>query len=278
MTSPSPCILCGADRFHTILTKGSWHYLECCRCRLVALDPRPTLQTLMHNYDAYLPEDNAAIGQWEKLVKPVVDASAELIADRTRKTGRLLDVGCGFGFFMERMQRAGWSVEGIEVSTTGRHYARQCWGFDIHPLPLEELDLPDGRYDVVTLFYVIEHVADPIQVLKTVKRILKPGGLVLLRWPHSTPIVKLLRPWVHRLDLYHTPYHLYDFSPANMNRLLDLAGFRAIETVIGGHTHPAHRLSRWATIVFGRLAHVLCKASRGRLLLPGVSKTTLARS
>jgi SAM-dependent methyltransferase len=232
----------------------------------------------MHNYDAYLPEDNAAIRQWEKLVKPVIDVSADLIAARTRKAGRLLDVGCGFGFFMERMRRAGWSVEGLEVSWTGRHYARQRWGFDIHPQPLEELNLGRGRYDVVTLFYVIEHVQDPIQVLKTVKHILKPGGLVLLRWPHSTPIVKLLRPWVHRLDLYHTPYHLYDFSPANMTRLLDLAGFNAIETVIGGHTHPAHRLSRRATIAFGHLAQVLCKVSNGRWLLPGVSKTTLARN
>jgi 2-polyprenyl-3-methyl-5-hydroxy-6-metoxy-1,4-benzoquinol methylase len=232
----------------------------------------------MHNYDAYLPDDTAAIRQWEKLVTPVVDVSAELIADRMPKTGRLLDVGCGFGFFMERMWRAGWSVEGIEVSATGRCYARQRWGFDIHPQPLEELALAKHRYDVVTLFYVIEHVDDPIRVLKTVNSILKPGGLVLLRWPHTTPIVKLLRPWAHRLDLYHTPYHLYDFSPTNMTRLLELTGFSAIETVIGGHTHPNHRLSRWATTAFGRLAQALYTVSKGRWLLPGVSKTTLARS
>ncbi len=168
MTSPSPCILCGADRIQTILTQGRWHYQACCNCGLVALHPRPSLQTLMHNYDAYLPDDTAAIRQWEKLVTPVVDVSAELIADRMPKTGRLLDVGCGFGFFMERMWRAGWSVEGIEVSATGRCYARQRWGFDIHPQPLEELALAKHRYDVVTLFYVIEHVDDPIRVLKTV--------------------------------------------------------------------------------------------------------------
>jgi len=277
MIPSPPCILCGTDRFHTILIKDSWHYRECCNCRLVALHPRPTLQTLMHSYDAYLPEDSPAIAQWAKLVKPVINVSAELITARTQNCGRLLDVGCGYGFFMERMGRAGWSVEGIEVSPTGRRYARQRWGFDVHARPLEELNLPQDLYDVVTLFYVIEHVDDPIKVLNTVKRILKPGGLILLRWPHTTPIVKLLGPWAHRLDLYHTPYHLYDFSPANMTRLLKVTGFRGIETVIGGYTHPHHRLSRGATTFFGRLAQALFAVSQGRWLLPGVSKTTLAR-
>jgi SAM-dependent methyltransferase len=178
---------------------------------------------------------------------------------------------------MERMRRSGWSVEGIEVSPAGRRYARQRWDLDVYAQPLEELPLEADRYDVVTLFYVIEHVADPIQVLKTVKRIVKPGGLILLRWPHTTPIVKLLGPWAHRLDLYHTPYHLYDFSPVTMARLMGLAGFSAVETIIGGHTRPAHRLSRWATSGFGHLAQILWALSRGRWLMPGVSKTTLAR-
>lgn len=278
MIQSSPCILCGADRFQIILIKDRWHYRECGHCRLVALHPRPTIQTLMHNYDAYLPEDDPAISQWEKLVKPVINVSAELIATRSQSSGRLLDVGCGYGFFMERMRRAGWSVEGIEVSPTGRRYAHQRWGFNVHAQPLEELDLPHNHYDVVTLFYVIEHVDDPIQVLNNVKRVLKPGGLIVLRWPHTTPIVKLLGPWADRLDLYHTPYHLYDFSPSSMTRLLKSTGFRGIETVIGGYTHPHHRLSRGAAAVFGRLAQALFAASSGRWLLPGVSKTTLARS
>ena len=78
--------------------------------------------------------------------------------------------------------------------------------------PLKNLQLPGDTFDVVTLLYVIEHVLEPLDLLKAVKRILKPKGLVLLRWPHSTPIVRLLGPLSRKLDLYHTPYHLYDFS------------------------------------------------------------------
>ena len=153
--------------------------------------------------------------------------------------------------------------------------------FAFHPETMADigttLKIEYDRYDAVTLFYVIEHVENPIAVLKTVKRILKPGGVVLLRWPHTTPIVKLLRPWAAKLDLYHTPYHLYDFSPTTMAMLLDLSGFTAIETIIGGHTCPAHRPSRWVTRACGRLAQTLLTVSKGCWLLPGVSKTTLGR-
>jgi SAM-dependent methyltransferase len=245
---------------------------------LVALHPRPSQETLINNYKGYLPHTAAAIRQWERLVRPVIGTSAELIAARMKGTGRLLDIGCGFGFFLERMQRDGWKVTGIEVSPAGRRYAVERWGFDVRSQPLELLDLKPEQYDVVTLFYVIEHVFDPLRLLERVRRILKPGGLVLLRWPHTTPIVKLLKPWARRLDLYHTPYHIYDFSPATMNRLLKRTGFSAVETVIGGYTHPAPQLARWATMACGRLAQGVAGLSSNRWLLPGVSKTTIARA
>jgi len=272
-----PCIICRCERFRNLLSIDNWHYRECRNCGLVALHPRPSAETLMRYYDGYLPEDDAAIRRWQDLIAPVVDASARLITARRQRTGRLLDIGCGFGFFLERMWREGWSVEGIEVSPSGRRYARRRWGLEVHAHPLEELELDAGRYDVVTLFYVIEHVSDPVQVLAAVKRILKPGGMVVLRWPHTTPIVKLLKPWSRRLDLYHTPYHLYDFTPSTMTALLEATGFKAVETIIGGHTLPADPLNRWTTIACGHLAQALLPVSRGRWLLPGVSKTTVAR-
>jgi ubiquinone/menaquinone biosynthesis C-methylase UbiE len=146
----------------------------------------------------------------------------------------------------------------------------------VHDQPLEQLGLPKQSFDVATLFYVIEHVLDPMNVLREVKRVLRPGGLVLVRWPHSTPIVKILGPLSKRVDLFHTPYHLYDFSPRTMEKMLSLCGFRNIETSIVGNTRPAKALNRWASRIFGQAGELLSTATRGRLLLPGVSKTTLA--
>lgn len=274
---PAACHLCGAEAFQSIHRNGPWQYLRCRRCGLVALFPRPRQAALLSVYDDYLPAAPERIVQWRRMVQPVIERSAAVIAAHARKSpGALLDIGCGFGFFLEHMRRRGWQVEGLEVSPVGRAYARQEGGLTIHARPLEHLDLPENRFDVVTLFYVIEHIGDPLALLHAVRRVLKPGGLVLLRWPHTTPIVRLLGPLARFGDLYHTPYHLFDFNPQTIRGFLERAGFSGIRTLIGGHTHPSNPLARGCSIATGHLAEVLYRLSAGRCLLPGVSKTTLA--
>jgi SAM-dependent methyltransferase len=232
---------------------------------------------LLQAYDAYLPTAPHEITCWAKMIAPVVKYSARLIHRRHPvKTGRLLDIGCGYGFFLKKMAQDGWQVEGIEVSPPGREYAEKELGLRIHAEPLEHVSLPTKRFDAVTLFYVIEHVPNPKELLVEAYRILKTGGILLLRWPHSAPVVKAMGPFSKSYDVFHTPYHLYDFNPTNMKQLLRQVGFRDIETMIGGHTIPKQGLHLWSSVFFGGLAEFLFRATRGRFLLPGVSKTTIA--
>ncbi|MBW1675396.1 MAG: class I SAM-dependent methyltransferase [Deltaproteobacteria bacterium] len=271
------CILCYGSDFRIIHQKDQWQYLRCLECGLVCIHPKPSPQALMKDYQDYLTAKAEEVATWEMTMKPVVDKSADLIESRTKAGGgRLLDIGCGYGFFLHEMRSRGWQVEGIEISRPGRRYVRNRRDIHVHSEPLEDLSLHENSFDVVTLFYVIEHVLDPLRLLTEVKRILKPDGLVLLRWPHSTPIVRILGPMSRKLDLYHTPYHLYDFSPDTIKKLLLLSGFKEIETRIVGHTRPSKRLGRWASTVFGQLGEILYFLSGGNLLLPGISKTTLA--
>jgi SAM-dependent methyltransferase len=272
-----PCILCNASNWRLIHQKDAWKYFYCCRCGLVVIHPRPPYLTLIKSYDNYLPFRSEEIKQWEGMMRPVIRTSADLIeAYAGSRKGRILDVGCGYGFFLTEMASRGWEVEGIEISGTGRRYAFERWGLNIYSQPLEELALSKNRFDAITLFYVIEHVANPIHLLTEVRQVLKPGGLIFLRWPHSTPIVRLLGPFNSFLDLYHTPYHLYDFSPKTMKRLLVLSGFKNIQTRIGGYTIPNDKLGRWSSRLFGRMGEVLFLLSGGKTLLPGVSKSTCA--
>lgn len=271
------CILCHASDFRIIHQKDQGQYLRCLNCGLVCLHPKPSPQTLMKNYQNYLPLQPEEITRWQMMMKPVIDKSAGLIESRTRVgRGRLLDIGCGYGFFLQEMQSRGWQVEGIEISGPGRRYVRDKSDIRVHSQPLEDLALPENSFDVVTLFYVIEHVLDPLRLLREVKRVLKPDGFVLLRWPHSTPIVKILGPVSRKLDLYHTPYHLYDFSPKTIEKLLVLCGFKEIETMIVGYTRPCKRLGRWASTVFGQMGEALYSLSGRKILFPGISKTTMA--
>ncbi len=271
------CILCSTSNFGIICKKDEWQYLRCCRCGLVYLDPCPTAEEVAKNYQDYLPPQPEEISKWQRMMRPVVVKSADLIEARA-KTGkaRLLDVGCGYGFFLREMKSRGWQVEGVELSPAGRKYAKDKCDVRIYSQTLEKLCLPENFFDVITLFYVIEHVLDPLALLREVKRILKPHGLVVVRWPHTTPIVKILGPFSGKLDLYHTPYHLYDFSPNTIEKLLTLSGFLDVETSIIGHTRPCGLANLWVSTVFGKLGEAVCLLSGGRILVPGVSKTTLA--
>jgi SAM-dependent methyltransferase len=189
----------------------------------------------------------------------------------------LLDVGCGYGFFAALMAERGWQVEGIEISAVGRDYARTVLGLDVSPQPLPRPEWPEASFDVITLFYVIEHLAEPVTILKEVYRLLRPGGTLLLRWPHTTSIVKLLKPWSASLRLYQAPSHLFDFSPRTIHRMVADVGFQEIHTVIGGWTRPRSKPVRLASMLFGSLGEVMARLSNHRLLLPGISKTTLAQ-
>ena len=248
-------------------------------CGLIFLHPKPARDVLIRNYENYLPADPEEISQWERMMRPVVVRSAQLIEGQSEPgRGRLLDIGSGYGFFLQEMKRRGWQVEGIEVSPAGRRYAQDKWGIHVYSKPLEDIGFPRNAFDVITLFYVVEHVHDPLGLLREVNRVLKPGGLVLLRWPHSTPIVRVLGPLSRKLDLYHTPYHLYDFSPRTMKRLLNLSGFEDIQTRVGGHTLPHEVPARWCSVLFSLLGEALSLLTSGHVLLPGISKTTTAFS
>ena len=277
MQKSNPCTLCRASDFLVIYQRDMWKYRLCLNCRLVSLHPKPSPDDLIKIYQSYLPDQPEEIARWEGMMRPVIVKSANLIESGVRiGRGRLLDVGCGYGFFLKEMRSRGWQGEGIEVSEVGRQYAQEKWGIHVYSEPLEHIGLPDNYFDAISLFYVIEHVPDPLGLLTEVNRILKPGGLILLRWPHTTPIVRILGPLARRLDLYHTPYHLYDFSPRTINQALLGSGYKEVKTSIGGYTRPPQRLGRWASRVFGQLGEALYVLSKGKILFPGISKTTTA--
>jgi SAM-dependent methyltransferase len=191
------------------------------------------------------------------------------------EAGRLLDVGCGFGSFVGLMRGRGWDAEGVDPSPAAVAAAREA-GLPVRLGTLEDLDAPDGAYDAVTLFYVLEHLPEPMKALKKINGLLKPGGTLLLRVPHTTPIVRLLSPFGAGAALYDPPFHLYDFSPRVLARMLAEAGFAGVRTFPGRPTVPSRPGLRFVSLLSGAAAAGLYRLSRGTLLLPGVSKTTIA--
>ena len=270
------CPLCSEQAAKRRHQEGGYVMVRCLRCGFIYQNPRPSQQELLKAYHTYLPEAEEEIEAWGKMVEPVFRAGANLI-ERSMPRGRLLDVGTGYGFFLALMQSRGWEAMGLEVSATGAQYGRKRWGLSILSQPWEETAFHEGEFDVVTAFYVVEHLPDPVAFFREVHRILRPGGMILVRYPHTTPIKDILSLMRIKNHLYHLPFHLSDFSPKTMRRVLEQAGFTRVETAIGSFTVPDNPMGKWAGRIFGTLAEVLCQLSCGTILLPGVSKTTIAR-
>ncbi len=269
------CPLCGGLRGDPLHREGSFQMVKCPSCRFIYLNPRPTDQSLFHFYQGYLPEDGISIESWRRMMRPIFRRSADLIK-RHREKGKLLDVGTGFGFFLAGMKDQGWEVEGVEISKKAISYAREVLNLTVYPGPLEKVAFPENGFDAVTAFYLIEHLPDPMAFLRECHRILKPGGLLLLRYPHTTPIKNLLHALRIENRLYDLPAHLSDFSPGMIQKCLEQVGFARCRHSVGGHTIPDGAGKRLATSLFGKLAEGLFFLSRGQVLFPGVSKTVVA--
>jgi SAM-dependent methyltransferase len=269
------CPICEKSRGDPLHPEDSFQMVRCSSCQFIFLNPRPTIESLHYFYQKYLPEEQSSIESWEKMMKSIFRRAANLLI-RYRRNGRLLDVGSGFGFFVAEMKNRGWEAVGVEISQKALDYARNVLGLTVHPGPLEKVGFPDNDFDAVTAFYVIEHLSHPMAFLRECHRVLKPGGLLLLRYPHTTPIKNLLHFFGIKNRLYDLPAHLSDFSPKIIQQCLERIGFEKCQHLIGGYTLPSGLGKRTASILFGSLSEALFYLSDKKVLFPGVSKTILA--
>ncbi len=270
------CPLCGTAGGEFFHEEAGFRYVSCTSCGLVYMNPRPAAGELLGHYQTYLPVAGEEIEAWRISMTPLFAKSARMIEEMVRGPGRILDVGCGFGFFPRLMADRGWEAVGLEISGFGADFAEGRLGVTVARATLKEAGFAPGSFDAVTAFYVIEHLPDPLAACLEAARILKPGGVLLLRWPHSAPLVKWTSRFNLNLGLMHAPSHLCQFSPRSVAALLERSGFVRVRTVVGGWTWPANPLWRLAGVGGGILAEALGRISGGRLLLPGVSKTTTA--
>lgn len=270
------CQLCENGDTRLVKKENDWKIVQCKNCGFVYVNPRPDENYLKQHYQSYLPAGQNKIDNWKHMMSGIFSKSLDIISALSCvKSGRLLDIGCGYGSFLQIAMGREWKVSGIDLSEKAVLYARSK-GLDVSNKDLFEMAYQDEEFDVVTMFYVLEHLLNPVKYLQEVYRILKPHGLLLIRIPHTTPIIKILRIANIPNRLYDAPSHLSDFSPNTIKRTLKKVGFTNIRTVVGGMTYPVSLLERGVSYFFGTLATLLNKGTFGRYLLPGVSKTTIA--
>jgi 2-polyprenyl-3-methyl-5-hydroxy-6-metoxy-1,4-benzoquinol methylase len=207
---------------------GTFGWNRCPACGLVYLSPRPTVAEM----PAYYPPQYAlylSASRRRRWWQPSGWMERRDMARRCRAArrlrarGRVLDVGCGTGEFLAAMREQGWDTLGVEPSDRAAAYAREELGLDVRTGTLADLGLEPNSLDVVTLWTVLEHLYDPIAALRTARRLLRPGGLLVLSVPD---VDSLDARWFGAYWAgYDTPRHLYAYSHQVLRSLLDRSGF-----------------------------------------------------
>ena len=200
---------------------GIW---ECGHCSLRFTQDVPDINAIGAYYrsDTYVSHTNTKEGLVNRLYHMVrrrtLRQKCRLIKSQTGlPTGRLLDIGAGVGAFAHTMQQAGWQVTALEPDSDTRQRAKELHGLDL--LPAEALrQLPEGSFDAITMWHVLEHVHDLHGYLAQIKKLLAPNGRLVIAVPNYTSYDAgyYRQFWA----AYDVPRHLYHFSPASMHRLL----------------------------------------------------------
>ena len=265
-----PCNLCGGDDLQTLYVgsdrrfdlPGAFPIVQCQRCGLIYLNPRPVSDALRRfypagQYYAYRPvtRRNNVVQRFRGGLKYLILAEHKgypiptgyqgrtgrmlvkilgtVLSSRFEGLpayvagGKILDVGCGNGNYLYSLRELGWETYGVEIDEQACHYAREVLGLTIFQGTLEEAHLPHNFLDVITMRHVLEHLPDPGRSLAEVYRLLRAGGSVLL----ETPNIESLQARFFKARWFHLdiPRHLYHFAPATLQALLQKAGFSGIQ-------------------------------------------------
>ena len=236
------CPLCGKSRFRPYKRIDEWQIVQCVGCKLAFLNPRPNAaeqEKVYKTYYGYPPmpsdpiEKRRLIDQERYRVEPM---------SRAKSPGTLLDVGCGAGMFMALAQEHGWTVYGTEISPHCITYAREELGLEVYQGDLVDLDLKQ-RFDVVALNHVLEHVSDPVALVRAAKMQLRDDGLLYVGVPnhHCSDARRQGGNW----EGWALPWHFYHYTPVTLRRLLERCGFRVMRYEFG----LSREFNRWPVVL-----------------------------
>ncbi len=142
--------------------------------------------------------------------------------------GRILDIGCGRGRFLDFLSRRGFETFGTQLSLTAARASRERGGTEILIGELPDLDLQEASFDVVTFYHVLEHLAEPDEYLRQAWSLLREDGLLLIEVPDfGSPGFRFLG---RRNLCFDYPHHIFFFSRESLEKLVSRCGFRSVSS------------------------------------------------
>lgn len=227
------CPACGAKRHENQFTKNGFDYVLCTDCDTLFVNPRPAYADLMKIY-----ADSPSTRFWvEDFFKPMAEARREKIFKPRAEyivsqfpdlaSGRIGDIGAGFGIFLEELKRI-WPASNtmaVEPSVDMADIIRGK-GLPVIESMLEDIG-PEHRFDLLTAFELVEHLHDPEVFMRRTCGLLNPGGRFFMTTLNGLGFdIQLL--WASSKSVT-PPHHLNFFNPVSIRRLLEGSGFEILE-------------------------------------------------
>ncbi len=246
------CLCCGAAdadpevESRVQMGDGAEHFtfVRCTGCGLVFLNPRVPETEIGRYYEDYLPHRGPeAWGRWAHLVQ-----TAEARTDRARvrtvqglgplsSAHAVLDVGCGRPSFLRLLNdQTGVRAVGTDFDASGWTREPGAWeGLSLHAGVLESLPL-EGPFDRITLWHVLEHLYRPVETLRHLRSLTRPGTLMVIEVPDHSGLTRRLQGdcWAG----YHTPRHTAAYAPATLRRVLEASGWQVVRQYQWGTLDP----------------------------------------
>jgi 2-polyprenyl-3-methyl-5-hydroxy-6-metoxy-1,4-benzoquinol methylase len=270
--APLQCLMCGGLQHRPIFNEFGIDILRCRECHHVFSSFRSD-----PHYDGFWGEGVAEsdLLYWK-------EARSTMYQDFFERfligcSWRLLDMGCGLGFFLKAMAPyANWEAYGCEISPVAVRYARQTLGLtNVICSRLEEADLPQSSFDLITMWDVIDHIPRPDPLLRRCHALLREGGICFIRTPNV--VIQLPRARLKQLLWRMQPGvaylqardHAHHYSMSSIRKLLERNGFarvqfvhlRPVQTVLDGQ----HGVRRRAKHVGFEVVRALATVSRGHV-------------
>jgi SAM-dependent methyltransferase len=225
VSSGRQCPSCGANAVRPLQRYAAARLVRCLRCGLVFAGVLPTAARLDEHYANYPPTGSLSALTLRRYGE-VLD-----MLEQFRTTGRLLDVGCGDGHFLDVARQRGWHVYGSEYGEGPRLRAR-ARGLDVRTAPFTATRDELASFDVITAFEVIEHMVDPRRELATMATLLRQGGALYLTTPNFDSLTRRLAgPRWPPIDY---PEHLSLFTPQTLDALLSETGWTKLRLLTTG--------------------------------------------
>jgi len=217
------CPVCRAPSPPLAFVKNGYPMHRCTACELVFSARPPAGAELEALYSAeYFTEGGAGYPDYiadERTHRRQARTYLKKIQKLAPSNGRLLDVGCAAGFFLDEARKLGWETLGCELSEYAQAHAAERLGLDVRRAGFLDADFapPSESFDVITLFNVLEHIPGPTGVAQKLYSLLSPGGyLVVETWDPRSWLARLLGPsW----PTYAPPTVLYCFTKATLGFL-----------------------------------------------------------